>query len=545
MNKKKKILLISALFIIAIVSIYFFLKGKTYVKASTSEVPEPFTINITEEKMINEYNNIYNVDYMQQLIKQDIEYVYETTALAQIRGEDVTFTNYYSGSSDYKTKNVKSTQGKSCAENNIMAAIINGAGLDSIGYRRVIGNGEFHSSAQLATWEFWNTWVESSGGKENGFEKGLGNLKLYEEGLDGQEQRKIAQEYAVQEQYYANVYFLKYCVHNNVTDENGLYTDNQPNLILIEILDENGNKKEPEVKEEILHPYSNISLNITSNSENIVKVGEEIIYNVGINNNNKEEKQNLILNDKLPDGITFVKVVEIVDDMEVELNENEDYNYNEETKQLIVNIDKITGKETGTITDPDTGETLEYTKNGSRIFRITVKVSELKEGKYRKEIKNIIKVYQEENLLAKGEIINIVSNDYLEIRTEELPQNINEEEECIIGLKITNKGLVNAENVNVKIYVPDDISIGTYKMSLLSETGEVLNITDGTTLNEFERDSIDIPSQKTVYIQLIGTVNIIDNNKKITIEGNVNGQKAYWTTNIQKASNIALEKGGN
>ena len=216
MKKNKKTLLVLILFVIAIIGIYIFLKGKAYVKASTSKVPDPFTINITEEKMTNEYNNIYNVDYFQRFVEEEIEKVYETTALAQIRGEKVTFTNYYSDSTDYSTQNIKTMQGKVCPENNIMAAIISGAGLESVGFKRLEKYGKFYSGAQLAILEFWNTWVENSGAKENGFEKGLGNLNLYSEGIDGQEQRKIAQGFAIQDQYYANVYFLKYCVHNNL-----------------------------------------------------------------------------------------------------------------------------------------------------------------------------------------------------------------------------------------------------------------------------------------------------------------------------------------
>ena len=552
MNKKKKILLIVILLIIAIIGIYIFLKGKAYVKASTSEVPEPFIINITEQKMTYDYNNVYNVDYIQQLIKSDTEYAYETTGLAQIRGEEVTFTNYYYGSTDYKTKNIKTSQGKTCTENNIMAAIINGAGLKGVGHKMLDGRIYNFSSVQLAIWEFWNTWIEHTGAKENGFEKGMGNTNIYEDEYEGKIERKIAQSFATQKKYYANIYFLKYSANNNLntTDENGFYLDNQPNLIYIEILDENGNIKEPEIKEkeEVVETDSSIYLDLTSSQQNVVKAGEEIIYDVVVNNTSEEEQQNLILKDILSEGITFVKVIEIIDNFEVELNNNEAYNYNEETKILTVNLDKVDRMEKGTEEDNETGENIEYTRNGRRVFRITVITNELEDGVYSKEIKNTIKVYQNEKLLAKEDIVNIISGPCLEIEVEELPENINEQEECIIGLKIKNKGLLNAGNVDVNILIPEEISMSIYRIILLSETGEELNVNEGTMLNEFNNSHIEIPAQNAVYIQLIGITNKINENKQITIEGTVDENQVSWITNIQKITddkNVALERGGN
>jgi len=508
------------LLIIASMSVYYFLKGKGFVKGATSDGSEPFSINITEEQLINEYN-IYNVDYNQKLMTQDTSSTFRTTALAQIRGENVTFRNY-------KTQNI--TTGKTCRENNIMAAIISGAGVKNIGYKYSNEEGNFFSGEQLAIWEFWNTWVENSGAKENGFEKGVGNETITDNRLNGEVERKKAQQFATQNTYNVNIYFLEYLTEEYKDDKTNI--DNQPNLILIEILDEDGDIVEPERP---VVENSDIYILATNNIEDIVKVGEEISYNINIYNKSEDEQQNLILSNKLPKGVTLVDVVEIQDDKEIKLNENSDYNYNKETRRITTNINKIDGATTGTTIIEETQKTVEYIKSGSRKYKVIVKANELKEGTYSRKIENVAEVQKEKSVFAREKTSNLVSDTFIELEKEELPKMINEKEECIIGLKITNKGLINAENVNVKISIPEEILIKKYKISTFFENGEE-SVIEGTMSNEFERDSMDIHAQKTIYIQLIGIAKEIEETKQITIDGIVNDKTITWTTNIQQIS---------
>lgn len=522
MNKKKKILVIVTLLVIAIVGIYYFLKGNKFSIGATPDGSEPFTVNITTEMLINERNDIYSVEYEQELINDEKASVYETTALAKIRGENVTFVNY---SSENKT-----TTGKKCIENNIMAGIISGAGVECIGYMH---NGEesiHYSGEQLAIWEFWNIWVQNSGANENGFEKGMGNKNVNEDDLNGETERKKAQNKATQNNYNVNIYFLKYFTKNNGNDEATI--DNQPNLILVEVLDEDEEIIEIENKVET---NSNISISITNNIEGIVKVGREVIYDINIYNNNEEEQQNLTLNYTLPKGITFVSVKELVDNYETELKENEAYNYNEQTRTLKISLNKISGQTTGTRTNEELNETLEYIKPGIKNYHVTVRVEELKEDVYSQEIKNIVELYKENKILARGENTITISDACLKIEIDKLPENLIEKQNCVIGLKITNKGLVPAENVNFKISVPNEISVQNYKIITTTEDGEE-RIMEGTAINEFENNTIEIASNGIAYIKLTGILNEIEEGKQITIKGTINDKEIIWTTNVQKAS---------
>ena len=516
MNKNKRIILIVILLIIASISVYYFLKGKGYSIGATSE--DLFTVEVTENKLIKEYSNIYNVDYAQKLMTQDESSTFKSVARAQIRGESVTFL-------DYKTKNT--TTGKTCLENNIMAAIISGAGVENRGYKFLYEDGAYFSGQQLAIWEFWNTWVENSGAKEIGFEKGAGNGVITEKELNGQTERKKAQEFAAQNIYNVNIYFLKYFAEDNKDAETKI--DNQPNLILIEMLDEDGDLIEPERPVE---ENSDIYILSTTNAQEITKVGEEISYNINVYNESEEEQQNLVLSNKLPKGVTLTSVVEIVDDKE----KNIDYSYDEKTRKIIIEINKIDGSTTGTMTDEETAEQIQYIKTGSKKYKITVKANKLKEGAYSKTIENVVEVQKENKIFAREKIKNTISDVFIEIIKEDLPKTLKEAEEFKLGFKIINKGLICSENVNVKISAPEEISLKKYKIYKSSESGEE-NVVDGTIRNNFEREFSEIQEQTTIYIQLIGTINEIDETKQITIEGTINDKTITWTTEAQNISN--------
>lgn len=523
MNKKKKILLIVALLAISIVGIYYFLKGNKFSIGATPDGSEPFTVDITTEKLINECNDIYSVEYEQELIDvYETASVYETTALAKIRGENVTFVNYNSGS--------KTTIGKKCIENNIMAGIISGAGVECIGY---IHNGiesSHYSGEQLAIWEFWNTWVQNSGANENGFEKGMGNKNVNEDELNGESERKKAQILATQNNYNVNIYFLKYFTKNNGNDE--ATVDNQPNLILVEVLDED--EEIIEIEKDVVE-NSDIYMMMSNNieDEEIVKVGDEIIYVIEFYNEGEEEKQNLVFYNKIPKNVTFEKLIQVVDENEIELKEGTDYTYDKKSRKININVDKIDGSKNVTTTNEETEEKTEYIQCDGVKYKLVLKATELKENMYSREIVNVAEVQKDNKVLARVKKINTISDVYLNVEAEKLPEKIEEDNQCTIELKITNKGLIDSENVNVKINVPDEITIQKYTIITHSKDGEESR-SEGTTNNNFENDTIRIVAQTTTYIQLIGDANEIEEIKQIVIEGTVNDEKVTWNTNIQK-----------
>lgn len=176
---------------------------------------------------------------------------------------------------------------------------------------------------------------------------------------------------------------------------------------------------------------------------------------------------------------------------------------------------------------------MEYIQCDGVKYKLVLKATELKENMYSREIVNVAEVQKDNKVLARAKKINTISDVYLEIEAEKLSEKIEEENQCIIELKITNKGLIDSENVNVKINVPNEINIQKYTIIAQSKNGEESK-SEGTTNNNFENDTIRIVAQTTTYIQLIGDVNEIEEIKQIVIEGTVNDEKVTWNTNIQK-----------
>ena len=520
-----KTLTIITILLITCITVYLFLKGKLFSVGTPILSTDKLVVMISDEIIHAENGNIYDVEYGQQLSLEEGILDFETVAKAQIRGEKVSFTNYYSESKDYKEKNIKNAEGKTCLENNILAAII--SGFETKGYKYISEeDGEYYSSeTQLAIWEFWNKWVESSGAKDNGFEKGMGNATIIENGKNGEEIRKKAQELATKETYNANIYFLKYFSHNN-----SQLIDNQSNLILVEVLDQNGDIIDfrPDIEDN-----SEVSLIVTNNVQDILKPEEEFTYTITVYNKSDESDQNLTLRSELSKGVSVLKVVEVLDDKEIELKENTDYNYNKETNYLTLDINNLESAIKETTENGETGEVEETLEMNFKKYQITVMANKLDKGIYSRTIKNIVSIQKENKILLRDTTTNTVSDIILEVETDKLPEELYNGQEFVIGLKVTNKGLINAENININISIPEVIVMNTYKIDVLSETGEVESSNDGTASNEFEHNSIGMSGEKTLYLKLYGTVDEIEEEQQITIKGKVNNQEISWTSNVK------------
>ena len=280
----------------------------------------------------------------------------------------------------------------------------------------------------------------------------------------------------------------------------------------------------PGEKEEDEEYIANIFISMSSSRDEIIKEGETIEYILSIYNY-EEEQQNLKIIDILPDGVILEKVLN-------EENEDVIYTYSEETKTLEINIDKIEGAKEESFENEETGEIETYTKTGYKVFRIFVKTNELEEGIYSKELKNIAKIQKEEIVLKETETVNILSKGVLNVQTDELPEQINENEEMVLVLKIENKGMVSLEGINIKVELPKEISPRIYEQYLVSTTGEKENRIESTLNNNLEIDIQEIPAETIHYLKLIGTVKELEENKSINIIGMVDEQEVTWTTEL-------------
>ena len=274
---------------------------------------------------------------------------------------------------------------------------------------------------------------------------------------------------------------------------------------------------------------SNFELKLTSSTNKIIKPDEEYEYNVNLSNFASEEIENLQINCVLPEGISILKVIEVVDSEENEI----ECNFNELSRVLTISVDKIEGLTMEEIENAETGEIETYGTFGHKVFKIVVKADALPEGAFSREIKNVVKLQQGENLLAESqEVVNTISDAILIIETETLPEQINEAEEISIRFKVTNKGLIDVTNTSVNVNLPEEITLSKYSKTVLSEDGQEESKVEGTLSTNFEDSNFNIQAQKTYYFELTGRVNNIKETKQVTITGTVDGKEFSWTIEI-------------
>lgn len=278
------------------------------------------------------------------------------------------------------------------------------------------------------------------------------------------------------------------------------------------------NEPKEEIKESIEIP---IQARMISSKENVVKTLEEIKYKIYLENNKTAEVQNIQVIDALPEGVEFKKVVEIV---EGNVSQEVDYIYNEETRELIVDLDKIESA----IEKQASERTASTVKAGSRILEIAVQAKTLEDGIYSKEIKNLAKVIFDEKEVETNEVTNTISDVFIEIETQENEISINEKDQIVFEVKIINKGLIDVYQLDCVVNFPESIELVMAEYGIAGEEGSISTASG----NKYEQSLIDIPAEKTYYIRLTGETGEVDETKDITVTGTVAEKDFSWTTEI-------------
>lgn len=286
---------------------------------------------------------------------------------------------------------------------------------------------------------------------------------------------------------------------------------------------------ESEPKDEISETNNDISLSLMSSSEEVIKQGDEYNYIAYLYNFGNVAKENLQINCILPEGISFVKVLELNGTEENQINAE----FNETSRLLTINIDKIEGFTEETIEDQETGEVKANTTIGYKTFKIVVKADMLPAETYSREIKNKIKVIEGNKVLAESEeVVNTISDSFLVVETENA-ENVKEGQEITLGVKITNKGLIASTGKDILIQIPEEMSVSRYSKTVLTNDGQEESKTEGTLSTDLEEDNLIIQPQKTYYFQIIGTVNSVEETKQISITGTLNNKDFSWTMEVE------------
>lgn len=283
------------------------------------------------------------------------------------------------------------------------------------------------------------------------------------------------------------------------------------------------NEEQEEIGEEDAN--DNVTINLNSITEKIVKQEEKIEYIVYIDNYKTKEIKNLQLKDALPEGITLQDVVELTDyDGESILAAKEqkiEYEYNSDTRTLLVNIEKLSPANSS-----EDGENA-YLIPSTKVLKIVVKTDKLNEC-YSKEIKNQVELILENKKLETNEVIHTVSDAFLEINLQKLEDKIYENQKVKFRINVTNKGLFDAKQKKYKVNASENIELLNAKYGFVEDGKETEVGTSTSSSDKYEQTLIDIPAGKTFYIELEAIIKKQENTNEAQIIGDFDGQEVKW-----------------
>lgn len=298
------------------------------------------------------------------------------------------------------------------------------------------------------------------------------------------------------------------------TYENGTSFDTDE--VEISLIINNEEKEEiPEINDNYILDYD-VNLQVTSSVSDIIEAGENIEYKVLVYNFENEDVTGLTLINTLPENVTLEGVTN-------ESEDEVDYTYNNETRTITINVDSI----------PKATETDEMTIAGKQCYNIKVKTNKLDDNAITKELINSTEVKKEEKVLTEKQVVNTLGKRSLNVEVEELPEQIEENEEIVLILKIENKGAFD-ETVDINVDIPEEFSPKKYEEKILFENGETDKEGGGTLNSNFEQSSISVPVGEIYIVKIIGTIDKLDATKTITINGTVNEETLSWTTKLVK-----------
>lgn len=208
------------------------------------------------------------------------------------------------------------------------------------------------------------------------------------------------------------------------------------------------------------------------------KEGQVISYITTVRNANMQTKENVVVTNTLPEGVSFVEA-------------GNDGVYNEETNTVTWNVGTIGGK-------------------GTRYARVDVKINEMKNGQTKKEITNSMTVKTSEKELQTNQVSFTVYRPVLAVtQKSDTSQKVVAGDTIEYNVTIRNLGETAINQVVVKDYMPEGLKYrgATY-------------IVDGKTYESWIGNidaTINIPTIKagdTVDIKILALVEDVEENRK-------------------------------
>lgn len=172
----------------------------------------------------------------------------------------------------------------------------------------------------------------------------------------------------------------------------------------------------------VIEGYLNIEMDLHG-SYGTIKEGQEVTYMTTIKNANMKEKENVVVTNKLPDGVSFVSA-------------GNDGVYDETTNTVTWNIGNIGGE-------------------GIRYATLTVKINEMPVGQTRKEILNSMIVKTSEKELKTNELQIVIMKPVMIVnQSTSTNQKVSIGDTIQYNVTLKNLGEVAVTGIVVRDYLP-------------------------------------------------------------------------------------------
>lgn len=287
------------------------------------------------------------------------------------------------------------------------------------------------------------------------------------------------------------------------------------------------NEEQEEIGEEG-KPEENISVILENqyyNEKYIVKQGTEYRYSAKIKNDSEKEIKNATLKINIPDGAKLqedgIELMKQEEKNDGFVAEKMEYEYDSTTNSAMIKLPVIGA-------------------NSEIVLDITMQTNMLEEV-YSKSISNSASLILENNEEYKSnEITFIISDSFLDIKINSIEDAVNANDLVTLKAQIVNNGLIDANNVEYNINIPDEIEGSIYRY-------EIINNLDNNKLSNGEftingktviGDITKIPANSTCNLTILGNCNKGTlENKTIQVIGRIADKEVNWKVDILKDEN--------
>lgn len=250
-----------------------------------------------------------------------------------------------------------------------------------------------------------------------------------------------------------------------------------------------------QIQNKVVDGYFNIEMSASpSVTGGLIEENQTLQYATTIENVNMNDRTNVVVTGKLPEGITYkTAYIQKADHV------TEGVSYDEATRTITWNLGDIAGHDRVRI-----------------ILEVTV--DELANSEMERRITNVLQVRcnETQEVFTTNELVNTVLVPGLEVTTSSKPnEKMTDEDEVEYYLTIKNTGKKVAKDITITDYLPEEL---TYELTKYTINGETVELKNGDNTVEFK---LDLSEGQTANVTITARANEMEQTDPVEIKNKV------------------------